>query len=67
MVSAAPSIVTTKNAAWRARVSSCARSEVSFAVLCRQPDIAIKLLTALGRELSVCIRYANLTIQQLET
>ena len=43
-------------------------SEASFAVLCReQPDIAIKLLTALGRELSVRIRYANLTIQQLET
>jgi len=30
-------------------------------------DLAIKLLTALGRELSVRIRYANLTIQQLET
>ena len=29
--------------------------------------IAIKLLQALGRELSVRIRYANLTIQQLET
>jgi SulP family sulfate permease len=43
-------------------------SEASFAVLCReQPDIAIKLLRALGRELSVRIRYANLTIQQLET
>jgi len=43
-------------------------SEASFAVLCReQPDIAIKLLTAFGRELSVRIRYANLTIQQLET
>jgi sulfate permease, SulP family len=43
-------------------------SEASFAVLCReQPDIAIKQLTALGRELSVRIRYANLTIQQLET
>jgi SulP family sulfate permease len=43
-------------------------SEASFAVLCReQPDIAIKLLQALGRELSVRIRYANLTIQQLET
>jgi SulP family sulfate permease len=42
-------------------------SEASFAVLCRQqPDIAIKLLQALGRELSVRIRYANLTIQQLE-
>lgn len=43
-------------------------SEASFSVLCReQPDIAIKLLQALGRELSVRIRYANLTIQQLET
>jgi MFS superfamily sulfate permease-like transporter/CRP-like cAMP-binding protein len=43
-------------------------SEASFAVLCQQqPDLAIKLLTALGRELSVRIRYANLTIQQLET
>ncbi|MBR1123503.1 SLC26A/SulP transporter family protein [Bradyrhizobium lablabi] len=43
-------------------------SEAAFAVLCReQPDIAIKLLQALGRELSVRIRYANLTIQQLET
>ena len=43
-------------------------SEASFAVLCReQPNIAIKLLQALGRELSVRIRYANLTIQQLET
>jgi hypothetical protein len=37
-------------------------------VLCeQQPDLAIKLLTALGRELSVRIRYANMTIQQLET
>lgn len=43
-------------------------SEDSFAVLCRQqPDLAIKLLTAIGRELSVRIRYANMTIQQLET
>jgi MFS superfamily sulfate permease-like transporter len=43
-------------------------SETSFASLCRQqPDIAIKLLAALGRELSVRIRYANLTIQQLES
>jgi MFS superfamily sulfate permease-like transporter/CRP-like cAMP-binding protein len=43
-------------------------SEASFAGLCQQqPDIAIKLLTALGRELSVRIRYANMTIQQLET
>jgi len=40
----------------------------SFDELCRQqPDIAIKLLSALGHELSVRIRYANLTIQQLET
>jgi SulP family sulfate permease len=43
-------------------------SEASFAVLCReQPDIAIKLLSALGRELSVRIRYANMTILQLES
>jgi MFS superfamily sulfate permease-like transporter len=42
-------------------------SEPSFAVLCReQPDIAIKLLSALGRELSVRIRHANMTILQLE-
>ena len=40
----------------------------AFEELCqKQPDIAIKLLTALGHELSVRIRYANLTIQQLET
>jgi anti-anti-sigma factor len=40
----------------------------SFEELCRQqPDIAIKLLAALGHELSVRIRHANLTIQQLET
>jgi anti-anti-sigma regulatory factor len=43
-------------------------SEASFAVLCqKQPDIAIKLLSALGRELSVRVRYANMTILQLET
>ena len=43
-------------------------SEASFAMLCqKQPDIAIKLLSALGRELSVRIRYANMTILQLET
>jgi sulfate permease, SulP family len=43
-------------------------SEASFTVLCqKQPDLAIKLLSALGRELSVRIRYANMTIQQLET
>ncbi|SHG03982.1 sulfate permease, SulP family [Bradyrhizobium erythrophlei] len=43
-------------------------SEGSFAGLCqKQPDIAIKLLAALGRELSVRIRYANMTIQQLES
>ena len=43
-------------------------SEASFSVLCQtEPDIAIKLLSALGRELSVRIRYANMTIQQLET
>jgi MFS superfamily sulfate permease-like transporter len=45
-----------------------ALSEASFAVLCQnQPDLAIRLLSALGRELSVRIRYANMTIQQLET
>jgi sulfate permease, SulP family len=43
-------------------------SEASFAMLCRQqPDIAIKLLSALGRELSVRVRYANMTILQLES
>src|SRR3954451_14892969 len=43
-------------------------SEALFSELCREhPDLPIKLLTALGRELSVRIRYANLTIQQLET
>lgn len=43
-------------------------SEASFTVLCReQPDIAIKLLSALARELSVRIRHANMTILQLET
>lgn len=43
-------------------------SEASFAVLCRErPDVAIKLLSALGRELSVRIRHANMTILQLET
>jgi MFS superfamily sulfate permease-like transporter len=42
-------------------------SEASFATLCqKQPDIAIKLLSALGRELSVRVRYANMTILQLE-
>jgi SulP family sulfate permease len=42
-------------------------SEASFTILCqKQPDIAIKLLSALGRELSVRIRYANRTIQQLQ-
>jgi MFS superfamily sulfate permease-like transporter len=42
-------------------------SEASFTVLCQKhPDIAIKLLSALGRELSVRIRYANTTIQQLQ-
>jgi anti-anti-sigma regulatory factor len=43
-------------------------SEASFSIVCReQPDIAIKLLSSLGRELSVRIRYANMTIQQLES
>jgi MFS superfamily sulfate permease-like transporter len=43
-------------------------SEASFGVLCqREPDIAIRLLSALGRELSVRIRHANMTIQQLES
>jgi SulP family sulfate permease len=42
-------------------------SAAAFDRLCQQqPDIAIKLLAALGHELSVRIRYANLTIQQLE-
>jgi SulP family sulfate permease len=45
-----------------------ALSAADFDELCqKQPDIAIKLLTALGHELSMRIRYANLTIQQLET
>ena len=43
-------------------------SEASFGALSReQPDVAIKLLSALGRELSVRIRHANMTILQLET
>jgi sulfate permease, SulP family len=43
-------------------------SEASFSGLCEmQPDIAIKLLSALGRELSVRVRYANMTILQLES
>jgi SulP family sulfate permease len=43
-------------------------SEASFAMLCQQqPDIAIKFLSALGRELSVRVRYANMTILQLES
>jgi anti-anti-sigma regulatory factor len=43
-------------------------SAASFDELCqKQPDIAIKLLSALGRELSVRIRYANMTILQLES
>jgi MFS superfamily sulfate permease-like transporter len=43
-------------------------SEASFDELCqKQPDLAIKLLSALGRELSVRIRYANMTILQLES
>ncbi len=43
-------------------------SEASFSALSReQPDVAIKLLSALGRELSVRIRHANMTILQLET
>jgi len=45
-----------------------ALSASAFDRLCqRQPDIGIKLLAALGHELSVRIRYANLTIQQLES
>jgi CRP-like cAMP-binding protein len=44
-----------------------ALSAASFAVLREQEaDVAIWLLAALGRELSVRLRYANLTIQQLE-
>jgi len=43
-------------------------NEESFAALReKQPDLAIKLLSALGRELSIRIRYANMTIQQLES
>ena len=43
-------------------------SGTSFDELCQErPDIAIKLLSALGRELSVRIRYANMTILQLES
>jgi CRP-like cAMP-binding protein len=43
-------------------------SAASFDELCqKQPDIAIKLLSALGRELSVRIRFANMAIQQLES
>jgi SulP family sulfate permease len=43
-------------------------SETSFDELChKRPDIAIKILSALGRELSVRIRYANTTILQLES
>jgi len=43
-------------------------SETSFHELCqKQPDIAIKLLSGIGRELSVRIRYANMAIQQLES
>ena len=32
----------------------------------REPAVAIKLLSALGRELSFRLRSANMTIQQLE-
>jgi MFS superfamily sulfate permease-like transporter len=43
-------------------------SAASFDELCQKhPDIAIKLLSSLGRELSVRIRYANMAIQQLES
>jgi sulfate permease, SulP family len=42
-------------------------SEAAFAKLReRDPDVAINLLSALGRELSVRLRYANMTIRQLE-
>jgi sulfate permease, SulP family len=42
-------------------------SEEAFAALCeRHPDVAINLLSALGRELSLRLRYANMTIRQLE-
>jgi SulP family sulfate permease len=42
-------------------------SEASFGTLRQsEPEIAIKLLSALGRELSVRVRYANMTILQLE-
>jgi sulfate permease, SulP family len=41
-------------------------SEEFAALRQREPAVAIKLLSALGRELSVRLRSANLTIQQLE-
>jgi CRP-like cAMP-binding protein len=48
-------------------LSAFGLSGEAFAILReREPDIAIKLLSALGRELSVRLRYANMTIQQLE-
>jgi MFS superfamily sulfate permease-like transporter len=48
-------------------LSGFALSAAAFDGLCQQrPEIGIKLLAALGHELSVRIRYANLTIQQLE-
>ena len=53
-----PTRISRHSASARHRLRCCAQ---------QQPDLAIKLLTALGRELSVRIRYANMTIQQLET
>jgi sulfate permease, SulP family len=42
-------------------------SDAAFATLCKHdPDVAINLLSALGRELSLRLRYANVTIRQLE-
>jgi SulP family sulfate permease len=49
------------------RVTTWALAEHSFKILEKQdPDIAMKILSALGRELSGRLRRANLTIHQLE-
>jgi sulfate permease, SulP family len=43
-------------------------TEANFAALAKHaPDLAIKLLSGLGRELSQRLRRANSTIHQLET
>jgi sulfate permease, SulP family len=50
------------------RVTTWALAEHSFKFLEKQdPDIAMKILSALGRELSGRLRRANLTIHQLES